>query len=250
MSALFLPTLLASLAGGLHCAGMCGPFSAACGFEPHGPARFVRQLPYHCGRLLTYGALGGAAGALGHALDLGGKLAGFSRVSALVAGLTMIAFGLAPFVRRAQASSLVTLGRSAPSAGLFTRLFASFSKRAPMTRAFLLGLTTTLLPCGWLYAFVALAAGTGSFASGLTTMVAFWLGTVPWLLGASLGLRALVPRFGARARPVSALLIAASGVFLIAFRLEGGLEQERGAPESSAVQSSGAARPACPFHAP
>jgi sulfite exporter TauE/SafE len=42
---------------------------------------------------------------------------------------------------------------------------------------------TPLLPCGWLYAFVLTAAGTGGVLSGLSVMTAFWLGTVPALLG-------------------------------------------------------------------
>jgi hypothetical protein len=52
-----------------------------------------------------------------------------------------------------------------------------------MVRALLLGLFTTLLPCGWLYAFVATAAGTGSVPGAMLVMATFWLGTVPVLAG-------------------------------------------------------------------
>jgi sulfite exporter TauE/SafE len=46
-------------------------------------------------------------------------------------------------------------------------------------RALAVGLLSALLPCGWLYAFVATAGGTGSPAAGALTMAVFWLGTLP-----------------------------------------------------------------------
>ena len=38
-----------------------------------------------------------------------------------------------------------------------------------------------LLPCGWLWVYVATAAGTGSVTSALLVMSAFWLSTVPMM---------------------------------------------------------------------
>ena len=52
-------------------------------------------------------------------------------------------------------------------------------ERPPVARALLLGLFSTLLPCGWLYAFAVLAAGTGGPWTGMLVMAAFWAGTVP-----------------------------------------------------------------------
>jgi sulfite exporter TauE/SafE len=50
------------------------------------------------------------------------------------------------------------------------------------------------LPCGFLYAFVAVAAGTGSAAGGLLVMAAFWTGTLPVMAGLGLiAQRALGP---------------------------------------------------------
>ena len=49
----------------------------------------------------------------------------------------------------------------------------------PMAHALATGLLTTLLPCGWLYAFVALAAGTASAPLGALVMLTFWIGTLP-----------------------------------------------------------------------
>jgi sulfite exporter TauE/SafE len=51
-----------------------------------------------------------------------------------------------------------------------------------------MGLVTTLIPCGWLYAFVAVAGGTAHPLTGAGVMALFWLGTLPVM--ASLGLLA------------------------------------------------------------
>ena len=42
---------------------------------------------------------------------------------------------------------------------------------------------TGFLPCGWLWAFVVAAAGTGSALGGALVMAVFWLGTVPAMTG-------------------------------------------------------------------
>jgi sulfite exporter TauE/SafE len=224
---------------------MCGPFAAAAsGLERPGGASAKRQLPYHLGRLVTYLTLGGAAGALGHVLDRGGALAGWTRASAWVAGAAMILFGLSALVPH---TGLVRLGvRSGRAPSRLGAVLAAIARRAPVERAFLLGLATTFIPCGWLYAFVATAAGTGGVWSGMTVMLAFWGGTLPWLLGATFGLRALVPRLGARVRTATACLIALSGVLLIVLRT-GSLSQ-LSAP-AAPPESTEATMPAdCPFH--
>lgn len=70
-------------------------------------------------------------------------------------------------------------------------------KHLPATpRSAALGLATGLLPCGWLYAFVLAAVGTGSIWSGAALLLAFWLGTVPALLG----IGSLAQVLGARAQ--------------------------------------------------
>jgi sulfite exporter TauE/SafE len=80
-----------------------------------------------------------------------------------------------------------------------------------------LGLLSALLPCGWLWAFVATAAGTGRPASGAAVMAVFWLGTLPVLV--SLG--AAAARFGGPLRrrlPVlSATVVLVLGL-LVAWR--------------------------------
>jgi len=181
---------------------------------------------------------------LGGALDLAGNAAGIARTSAIVAGLVLIVWGAAALVPRQR---LVTLQRRAPSSlgSLLGRALAWFRHFPPLPRALLLGLSTTLVPCGWLYAFVATAAGTGSVSSALGVMLAFWAGTLPALVGAGLGLAGLFARVGGRARTVSAVLIAVSGIVLLGLRLQIPLALATTAEPAS---MTGVRAAECPLH--
>jgi uncharacterized protein len=172
--------LAASLLGSPHCAGMCGGFVAFYTAQD-GTARWTSHAAYNGGRLVSYLALGAVAGAIGSGLDRAGAAAGIARLAAIAAGVLMIIWGGVTLLRargvRIPGRRLVTVDRVAGWLG--TRL----GSRPPTARALLLGLFTTLLPCGWLYAFVATAAGTGSVPGAMIVMAAFWLGTVPVLAG-------------------------------------------------------------------
>jgi sulfite exporter TauE/SafE len=245
MSPYWVPVLIASLGGSLHCAAMCGPFMAAVsGFGSSGRAGPAAHVAYHLGRLGTYLALGAADGALGGALDLAGRAAGIARVSAIVAGILLVVWGASALVAR---QGLVRLRRGVPTrlGTLLGTVLARLARLPPVPRALLLGLSTTLVPCGWLYAFVATAAGTGGVLSALGVMLVFWAGTLPALVGAGFGLRGLFARLGERGRAVSAVLIVASGILLLGLRFDASA-----AAASAASSSSRAAEPApCPLHA-
>jgi sulfite exporter TauE/SafE len=176
MTALVFAVLLSSLAGSIHCLAMCGPLVAL-----HGVRTLRLALVHALGRLTTYALLGVAAGTLGKALDLAGELGHVQRIATLVAATVVLGWGLVQL-----ATALGWRRRRSPSAAssTFTSQLVRIGTRRPSTRAWLVGVLTGLLPCGWLWAFVVAAAGTGSPWLGGLTMVAFWLGTVPAMTGA------------------------------------------------------------------
>lgn len=239
MSALWLPILTASLAGSVHCAAMCGPFVAASGGGASSSrGRIVAQAAYHAGRLVTYLSLGAAAGLAGGALDLAGSAAGVQRISAFVAGALLLVWGVSTL---AGTRGFVKLQRRAPGGRLLSRVLARVSALPPIPRALLLGMSTAFVPCGWLYAFVATAAGSGSVSSALLVLGAFWLGTVPALVVASLGFRGLTARLGARAKNVTAAVLVVSGLCVLGLRV--------GAPLPKAATSDAPEMPeSCPLH--
>jgi uncharacterized protein len=178
-----------SLLSSLHCAGMCGPFVA---FYSAGGGGAKPHVVYHAERALTYIALGGAAGALGSGLDALGQGFGAVRIAALVASALTVLWGLLAFLPQLRPTGVPTF---------WSGRLVQLKTRAPVTKAFVLGFTTPLLPCGTLYAFVTLAAGTGSAVNGALTLAVFFLGTLPGLVGLgtltsklSLWARARLPR--------------------------------------------------------
>jgi len=217
MTTLLATVLVASLAGSLHCVGMCGPFVAfyAGGDAARGARRFLTHATYSTGRLVAYAALGLAAGAIGAALDLAGSLAGFQRVAAVVAGAVMIAWGGLALLRL---RGVRVLPIRAGSAAWLQRAFRVVAERPPVLRAAAVGLLSGLLPCGWLWAFLVAAAGTGSAAGGAAVMVAFWLGTVPALLAVGLGAQLLAAPLRRHVPAVTAVLLVALGIFAIVSR--------------------------------
>lgn len=198
--------LVASLIGSLHCVAMCGPLAALHHGAP--PGQRWRGVALHqSGRALGYVVLGATAGALGKAVDLAGQALALQRAAMVIAAAGLAAWGLmlgigALRARRPDAAA-ATGGDSLFSRGL-VKLRAS---RRPKLRALALGLLNAVLPCGWLWAFVALAAGTGSVTLGAGTMFAFWLGTMPALLGATALATPLLARVRSRWPLVTAALV-------------------------------------------
>ncbi|MEQ8315955.1 MAG: sulfite exporter TauE/SafE family protein [Phycisphaerales bacterium] len=202
--------LIASLAGSPHCAGMCGVFVAmACGMEKGRAKAHARlQFAYHGGRLVGYTTLGVVAGAVGSAIDLGASAAGLQHAAAILAATTMLVVGGIWLLR--EAGVRLPHMRTPP---LVRKAFRGGVARAdrfgPAGRALAMGLLTTLLPCGWLWAFALIAAGTASPFWGAAVMATFWIGTVPILAAVGLGAGAIRTRFGPRVRTVAALAMIA-----------------------------------------
>jgi sulfite exporter TauE/SafE len=101
-------------------------------------------------------------------------------------------------------------------------------------RAGALGLLTTLLPCGWLYAFVVTAAGTGHPARGALVMTAFWLGTLPVMIGVGLGAQRMFGPLRRRLPVVSAAALVVIGLLSIGGKLGVRHAADHGAPGASA----------------
>jgi sulfite exporter TauE/SafE len=220
--------VVASLLGSLHCVGMCGGLVGlyATAERAHGASRWTPHAAYHLSRLVSYSLLGAVAGSLGSALDRFGSPRGVADLGLLLASLTLVFWGLPSLFSPRPGAALLQLGRAAPQRpwlvrrlqGFFVALADRAKRQPPIWRAGALGVSSALLPCGWLYAFVVLAAGTGSWSAGAGLLAAFWAGTVPGLLGLGLGLRRLAAPLRARLPRLSAVLVLLVCAFNIASR--------------------------------
>lgn len=223
MIPLITAVFVASLVGSLHCAGMCGAFLAfAVGDSDQTPGQRTRlSVAYHGGRLATYTLLGAVAGGVGALLELGGALAGVSRLAMMLAGAVMVGFGLSV--------ALTAMGRRVPRMpipGLIQKALhtghSAAMRFSPVKRALAIGLLTTLLPCGWLYAFAAVAAGTASPILGAVTMAVFWVGTLPVLVSLGMGVQRLAGSLGKRLPYAMSLVLILVGLWTLIVR--GGLD--------------------------
>jgi len=247
-------TLLSSLIGSVHCAGMCGPLcliastSTAAGKPAEltiagrgvtgvgsngGEPTATCQIPafaYHLGRLAIYSALGAIAGSLGAVVDLGSGLFGLQRAAALGAATFVISMGLMMLMRLA-GFGLPRFAQSAaslPSRVFSAHLLARARRLPALYRAAVLGLLSGLLPCGWLYAFVLVAAGTASVGSGVLVMLAFWLGTVPLLVVLTVASQRLTGIGGPWLKLATACLLLIAGLGTIAHRSAGSFGADGG----------------------
>lgn len=211
MIALATTIFVSSLIGSVHCVAMCGPLVGL-----HGGLRTLPLALFHAlGRLTTYVALGMIAGLVGRAIDVAGDLGVVQRAATLVAGAAILALGgFQLAVAFGWRSKLASRG----GGSLFTRGLVQLRTRPPATRAWLIGVLTGLLPCGWLWAFVVAAAGTGEAVSGGVVMMVFWLGTVPAMLGVLTLGGPVIAWVRSRLPVITALVMIALGVATLAMR--------------------------------
>ncbi len=186
--ALVAAMLLAGTVGGFtHCVGMCGPFvlaqtTARLESVPASDMREFHRLagaalaPYHLGRASTYVALGALAGMAGQGVRA-------------IPGLDWVAAGwlvVAAIMFLAYANFGSGLLRGSDGEGRLGRFLADTARplfaRPVGLRGYALGLMLGFLPCGLLYAALAVAAGSGGAFGGATAMAAFVLGTMPGLI--------------------------------------------------------------------
>jgi len=140
---------------------------------------------------------------------VGGALPGPAWVPALVSVPLLIWFS-------------ASLGGLVPGGGAripgLARVGAALARREGAGWRYLFGAATGLLPCGLLYAALALALSAGSAAVGALAMLAFGLGTVPALALLSATVRRLALT-GAWPRRALALLVLLAGLGSVGMRL-------------------------------
>lgn len=232
--ALLAGIVATSVVGSVHCLAMCGPLVGL-----HGGARTMRLAIVHSlGRLATYVVFGAVAGGIGSAVNLAGRVGNVQRAATVIAAIAIIALGVHQivhgYVTRARARAREPgrvgdcqdsrrgaragseLGRAGSSA--FSSALVRIRPRSAARRAFAIGTLTGLLPCGWLWAFVIAAAGTASVVGGALTMFAFWLGTVPAMVGLLRVTGPLLARIRARMPAITAIALIAVGLGTLALR--------------------------------
>jgi sulfite exporter TauE/SafE len=219
------PAAMIGLLGSAHCVVMCGGVVAmTCSALPlNRRGRVLAQLPYvlayNAGRVTSYALAGAAAGALGASVA---HLAAIERTQLLLrlaAGAAMFAVGL--YVAGATAALRWVERAAQPMWRRVARVASALVPVRSPSQALALGLLWGFMPCGLVYAALALALASGSAWAGGTTMVAFGLGTLPMLV--TLGSAGALVVRAARAPAVR----RSAGVAMILFGIVQAVSVER-----------------------
>jgi len=179
--------LLLIFVGGLtsagHCLGMCGGFVLTLGANvPSLTANLLRQLVYAVGRVSVYTMAGAAVGYTGWRLGGGlQSLINTQAVLCIAAGVLLIGQGLIT-------AGVVSWFRSSPTSCPGASVFSALLRAPRLGSVFVAGACNALLPCGLVYAYLALAAATADMLHAALVMALFGLGTVfPLLITGLLG---------------------------------------------------------------
>ncbi|MBX7104621.1 MAG: sulfite exporter TauE/SafE family protein [Gemmataceae bacterium] len=203
-----LLALFGGLAGSAHCVGMCGGLVVSLGVRGQEMAALRRQLIYAAGRVFTYSFAGLAAGYAG--LRFGSELdtwpAGRA-VLQLVGGLALIVVGL-------ELLGLLPWRAKGDAGCLGPALFEGL--RGSARGVFFAGMINGLLPCGLVYAWLAVAFSTASLLRGAAVMACFGVGTIPALAALGAGARWLPCSARHTLARVGGWIVVGSGVALVA----------------------------------
>ncbi|MGE0641373.1 MAG: sulfite exporter TauE/SafE family protein [Thermoanaerobaculia bacterium] len=214
--------LLAMFAAGLlssgHCFGMCGGIAGALALRSRrqGPAGVPLPIVLHsAGRISTYALLGLLAGAVGGVLAAPFPVEAATGAGRILAALSFTGVALFLLGRPNWLAPLERLG------GRLYRAVEPLRRRLPLDGSrvadYLYGITWGFLPCGLVYAAVAIAVTAGSAMRGALAMLAFGAGTLPALLLAGSASR-VVARWtqGATVRRLAAAMYLVAAVLLLA----------------------------------
>lgn len=212
MTELFAAAVAIGFFGSLHCVGMCGGLvSALCLARPQ--LWWPGLAAYQLGRITTYAILGLLISAIGAGLSASGWFGQLQQILAWVAGGLMILFALYlggwlpdPFARLASHAAQTTglsgwMGRAANGKHL--------------SAWFMVGLLNGLLPCGLVYAGLALSLRAAEPATGAMIMACFGLGTLPAMLAAPAVMHTLTPERRGHLLKFAAILLIALGLATI-----------------------------------
>lgn len=200
--------LSVGMLGSIHCIGMCGGIVAALSMGRE--RTYWRGIAsYHLGRVISYSALGLAAGLIGSLITAKTELLHIQQMLSIFAGIFMIIFAL-------------QIGGVIPERFLslsFIRIPASLLRKTAKGNTPLLwgltGLANGLLPCGMVYAALSLALKQADPLTGTIMMTAFGIGTIPAMTMLAITIRRLDPFLKVRFLKLAAATLVLFGLFTI-----------------------------------
>lgn len=165
--------------GSFHCIGMCGPIALSLPIgQKKGLYKITSILAYNSGRVISYGSIGLLFGSLGQSV----ALFGYQQLLSVILGIMILAGLLLPktILTVINPNSFIYRFFNA----LKLKLAHQFQKNG-IRSLFSIGFLNGLLPCGLVYMGISGSIATGNALHGMLFMMAFGLGTLPFLFSIS-----------------------------------------------------------------
>jgi sulfite exporter TauE/SafE len=200
--------LLIGFLTSFHCVGMCGPLIL--GYTAKNTADSNRthhpHLLYGIGKTLSYTSIGALFGAFGSIIAFTPATQGAIGVAA---GLFLFLFGL----HMLEVFPALNRFQFKPPAFLMRFIGKEYRKHG---NPFVIGLLNGLMIiCGPLQAMYVMAAGTGSWQQGATTLFFFGVGTLPLLMGFGFLTSILSASLTPKLLKASGVIVMALGVIML-----------------------------------
>ena len=191
MTGMLLASFMIGFLGSMHCIGMCGGLVTTLGMA-RPTVWWTGLAAYQAGRVSTYVLLGLLTGLAGTVLTKMAWIDSAQNVLAILAGVMMVTFGVHlagwltdPFQKLLTRFSLLS--------GLSKWIQSAATSRQPVSW-YMVGFFNGLLPCGLVYAALAMALASGEVPRAGLIMLAFGLGTVPAMMFVPVLMRKITPR--------------------------------------------------------
>jgi sulfite exporter TauE/SafE len=186
-SSSYFAAFLMGLFSSLHCVGMCGSIIGTLTLSLAPEIRNNKKLllpfvvNYNLGRIFSYTLAGALAGIIETVLTLGLGEAHGHRLLQLISAAIMAAAGMYIAGWFSRFAYIEKMGLH------FWKAVEPYGRKLipvqNIKQAFLFGMVWGWLPCGLVYAALALAASSGTVGHSAITMLAFGIGTLPAVVG-------------------------------------------------------------------
>jgi sulfite exporter TauE/SafE len=212
MTGMLLASFMVGFLGSMHCIGMCGGLVTTLSMARQ-TVWWTGLSAYQAGRISTYVLLGLLTGLAGTILTKMAWIDLAQNVLAVLAGVMMVAFGVHlagwmadPFQKILTRFSLLT--------GLSKWIQTASTSKQPVSW-YMVGLFNGLLPCGLVYAALAMALASGEVPQAGLTMLAFGLGTVPAMMFVPVLMRKITPRTRGNILRIAGIILILLGLLTI-----------------------------------
>ena len=181
-----------SIAGSFHCGSMCGSFACIVSNKDRCKTKLLKNsFFYHFGRLITYSSLTLVFFYGANSIE---KFSGadFIKNFALYICIAILLIDLMidlPFVKKFSVlNNLLTKNSNLyrkliyRGSSYLGKISNAYNSRKSNTSAYLIGATSGLIPCSWLYIYITMAGSQETIGRALMLITTFWLGTIPILV--------------------------------------------------------------------